>query len=188
MATSINDASRIILDRTGLDLALARMAAEIAASHVPPDGLAVLGIRRRGVHLAGRLCVKLEAILQRPVLNGVLDITLYRDDLTTVSERPVVRATDLPFDINNLNLVLVDDVLYTGRTVLAALSRVENLGRPRRVQLAVLIDRGHRQLPIQADYLGKSVQTGTDEIVEVHLSEEDGDDQVVVVKRPGYGD
>jgi len=184
MTKNTDNTARPIQDGAGIDLALARIAAEIVEKLEPSDGLAILGVRRRGVHLANRLCAKLEAILKRPVLSGVLDITLYRDDLTTVSDRPTLRGTSIPFDIGNLNVVLVDDVLYTGRTIRAALDSLENLGRPRRIQLAVLIDRGHRELPIQADYVGKFVQTGDDEIVEVRLMEEDGENQVVVVKRP----
>ena len=167
-----------------IDLALARIAAEIIEKLSPRDEFAIIGIRRRGVHLAQRLCAKVEAILKRSVLNGILDITLYRDDLTTISNRPMLRETSIEFDINNLSLVLVDDVLYTGRTVRAALDGLVDLGRPKRVQLAVLIDRGHRELPIQADYVGKYVQTADDEIVEVRLNEEDADERVVLVKRP----
>jgi len=117
-------------------------------------------------------------------LNGILDITLYRDDLTTIGTRPLLRETSIEFDINNLSLVLVDDVLYTGRTVRAALDGLVDLGRPKRVQLAVLIDRGHRELPIQADYIGKYVQTTENEIVEVRMKEEDGEENVVVVRKP----
>jgi pyrimidine operon attenuation protein/uracil phosphoribosyltransferase len=186
MTKDTDHTGRLILDSSGIDLSLARIAAEIVEKLGPSDGLAVLGIRRRGVHLASRLRAKLEAIRERPVLSGVLDITLYRDDLTTVSDRPTLRGTSIPFDIGNLNVVLVDDVLYTGRTIRAALDSLENLGRPRRIQLAVLIDRGHRELPIHADYVGKFVQTGDDEIVEVRLMEEDGESQVVVVKKPAH--
>ena len=167
-----------------IDLALARIAAEIVEKLSPRDEFAIIGIRRRGVHLAQRLCSKVEAILKRPVLNGILDITLYRDDLTTISNRPMLRETSIEFDINNVSLVLVDDVLYTGRTVRSALDGLVDLGRPKRVQLAVLIDRGHRELPIQADYIGKFVQTADDEIVEVRLNEEDGEERVVLVKKP----
>ena len=167
-----------------IDLALARIAAEIVEKLSPSDEFAIIGIRRRGVHLAQRLCTKVEAVLKRPVLNGILDITLYRDDLTTISNRPMLRETSIEFDINNVSLVLVDDVLYTGRTVRSALDGLVDLGRPKRVQLAVLIDRGHRELPIQADYVGKFVQTADDEIVEVRLNEEDGEERVILVKRP----
>lgn len=173
-----------LMNAAEIDLALARIAAEIIEKLSPHDEFAIIGIRRRGVHLAGRLCQKLEAILKRPVLNGILDITLYRDDLTTIANRPMLRETSIDFDVNNLSLVLVDDVLFTGRTVRAALDGLVDLGRPKRVQLAVLIDRGHRELPIQADYVGKYVQTFDDEMVEVRLNEEDQEERVILVKRP----
>ncbi len=174
---------KLLMTAAEMDLALARIAAEIVEKLSPRDEFAIIGIRRRGVPLGQRLCNKVEAILKRPISSGILDITLYRDDLTTVSTRPMLRETSIDFDINNLSLVLVDDVLYTGRTVRAALDGLVDLGRPKRVQLAVLIDRGHRELPIQADYVGKHVQTGDDEIVEVRVSEEDGEERVVLVKK-----
>ncbi len=175
---------KVLMTASEVDLALARIAAEIVEKLSPRDEFAIIGIRRRGVHLANRLCQKVEAILKKPVMNGILDITLYRDDLTTIGSRPTLRETSIEFDINNVSLVLVDDVLYTGRTVRAALDGLVDLGRPKRVQLAVLIDRGHRELPIQADYVGKVVQTADDEIVEVRMNEEDGEERVVLVKRP----
>ena len=167
-----------------IDLALARIAAEIIEKLSSREEFAIIGIRRRGVPLGLRLCEKIQATLKRPVLHGVLDITLYRDDLTTIGNRPMLRETSIEFDVNNLSLVLVDDVLYTGRTVRSALDGLVDLGRPRRVQLAVLIDRGHRELPIQADYVGKYIQTAEDEIVEVRLMDEDGEERVVLVKKP----
>ena len=175
---------KVLMTSGEMDLALARIAAQIVENLSPTDDFAIIGIRRRGVHLAKRLCGKIEAILSRSVLNGILDITLYRDDLTTVSNRPMLRETSIDFDINNVTLVLVDDVLYTGRTVRAALDGLVDLGRPRRVQLAVLVDRGQRELPIQADYVGKYVQTSDDEIVEVRMNEEDGEERVVLVRKP----
>ena len=175
---------KLLMNAAEMDLALARIAAEIVEKLSPRDEFAIIGIRRRGVHLGRRLCDKVSAILKRPTLSGILDITLYRDDLTTISNRPMLRETSIEFDINNLSLVLVDDVLYTGRTVRAALDGLVDLGRPKRVQLATLIDRGHRELPIQADYVGKYVQTADDEIVEVRMNEEDGEERVVLVKRP----
>lgn len=173
-----------IMDAREMDLALARIAAEIVEKLSDKGEFAIIGIRRRGVHLAQRLCDKIESLLNRPVLHGILDITLYRDDLTTVGSTPILRETSIDFDVHNLALVLVDDVLYTGRTVRAALDGLVDLGRPRQVQLAVMIDRGHRELPIQADYVGKHVQTAHDEIVEVRIREEDGEERVVLVKRP----
>jgi pyrimidine operon attenuation protein / uracil phosphoribosyltransferase len=175
---------KLLMTAAEMDLVLARISAEIVEKLGPRDDFALIGIRRRGVPLAERLCKKIEAILKRPVPFGILDITLYRDDLTTVSTHPMLRETLIDFDINNLSLVLVDDVLYTGRTIRAALDGLVDLGRPKKVQLAVLIDRGHRELPIQADYVGKNIQTAEDEIVEVRLNEEDEEERVVLVKRP----
>jgi pyrimidine operon attenuation protein/uracil phosphoribosyltransferase len=182
MTTKTGNTGRHIMDSAGIDLALSRIAAEIIENLGMAEDFGIIGIRRRGVHLARRLCGKIEAIRSRPVLNGTLDITLYRDDLTTLGDRPTLRETLIDFDINTRSLVLVDDVLFTGRTIRSALDGLVDLGRPRRVQLAVLIDRGHRELPIQADYVGKYVQTADDEVVEVLLKEEDGAEWVVVNK------
>ena len=175
---------KLLMTAAEIDLVLARISAEIVEKLGPRDEFAIIGIRRRGVPLAERLCRKLEAILKRPIPFGILDITLYRDDLTTISNRPMLRETLIDFDINNLTLVLVDDVLYTGRTIRAALDGIIDLGRPRRVQLAVLVDRGLRELPIQADYVGKHIQTSEDETVEVRLEEEDKEERVVLLRRP----
>ena len=175
---------KLVMTAAEIDLVLARISAEIVEKLSPQDEFAIIGIRRRGVHLAKRLCRRLEAILQRPIPFGILDITLYRDDLTTVSNRPMLRETLIDFDISNLSLVLVDDVLYTGRTIRAALDGIIDLGRPKRVQLAVLVDRGLRELPIQADYVGKHIQTAEDETVEVRLIEEDEEERVVLLRRP----
>lgn len=175
---------RLLMTAEEIDLALSRISAEIVERLSSHDDFAIIGIRRRGVHLAQRLCRKLEAILKRPIPMGILDITLYRDDLTSVSNRPMLRETQIDFDINNLDVVLVDDVLYTGRTIRAALDGIMDLGRPRRVQLAVLVDRGGRELPIQADYVGKHLPTPEDETVEVRLEEEDREERVVLLKKP----
>jgi pyrimidine operon attenuation protein/uracil phosphoribosyltransferase len=164
-----------------IDLVLARLAAEILEKLGPDEDFAIIGIRRRGVPLAERICARIAAARGRAVPLGILDITLYRDDLTTVSNRPMLRETCIDFDINGRSLVLVDDVLFAGRTIRAALDGLVDLGRPKRVQLAVLIDRGHRELPIQADYIGKVIQTEHDEIVEVRLREEDGEDNVILL-------
>jgi len=174
---------KLLMTAEEMDLVLARISAEIVEKLGPQDEFAIIGIRRRGVDLAQRLRGKLEAILKRPIPIGILDITLYRDDLTTISNRPMLRETLIDFDINNLSLVLVDDVLYTGRTIRAALDGIVDLGRPKRVQLAVLIDRGLRELPIQADYVGKHIQTAEDETVEVRMDEEDQEERVVLLKR-----
>ena len=171
-----------------IDLVLARITAEILEK-LEQEDFAIIGIRRRGVPLAERLCARIASARGRIPPLGILDITLYRDDLTTVSNRPMLRETRIDFDINDRCLILVDDVLFTGRTIRAALDGLVDLGRPKRVQLTVLADRGHRELPIQADYVGKVVQTEFDEIVEVHLREEDGEDGVVLLgpspRRPG---
>jgi len=175
---------KLLMTAAEMDLVLARISAEIVEKLGPKDEFAIIGIRRRGVPLAQRLCSRLEAILKRPIPIGILDITLYRDDLTTVSNRPMLRETLIDFDINNISVILVDDVLYTGRTIRAALDGIIDLGRPKRIQLAVLIDRGHRELPIQADYVGKHIQTAEDETVEVRLNEEDQEERVILFKRP----
>ena len=174
---------KLLMSAGEIDLALSRIAAEIVERFSSREEFAFIGIRRRGVHLAQRLSRKVESLLKRPVPMGILDITLYRDDLTTISSRPMLRETLINFDVNDLNLVLVDDVLYTGRTVRAALDGIMDLGRPRRVQLAVLIDRGGRELPIQADYVGKRIETAADETVEVRLNEEDGEERVILLKK-----
>lgn len=178
---------KLLMTAAEVDLVLARMSAEIAEKLGSPgshDEFAIIGIRRRGVHLARRLCDRLQSTLKRSIPFGILDITLYRDDLTTVSNRPMLRETLIDFGIDDLSLILVDDVLYTGRTIRAALDGIVDLGRPKRVQLAVLIDRGHRELPIQADYVGKHIETTEDETVEVRLNEEDGEERVMLLKRP----
>jgi pyrimidine operon attenuation protein / uracil phosphoribosyltransferase len=179
---------KLLMTAAEIDLALARISAEIVEKLSSQDEFAFIGIRRRGVPLAQRLCKRVETILKRRVPLGILDITLYRDDLTTVSNRPMLRETLIDFDISNLSLVLVDDVLYTGRTIRAALDGIVDLGRPKKVQLAVLIDRGNRELPIQADYIGKHVQTTEEEMVEVRLNEEDKEERVVLLKRPHPSD
>jgi len=175
---------KLVMSAEEIDLALARMSAEIVEKLSPQEEFAIIGIRRRGVHLAKRLCSRIEAIVKRSIPFGILDITLYRDDLTAVSNRPMLRETLIDFDIENRSLVLVDDVLYTGRTIRAALDGIVDLGRPRRVQLAVLIDRGLRELPIQADYVGKHIPTTEEESIEGRLEEEDQEERVVLLKRP----
>jgi pyrimidine operon attenuation protein / uracil phosphoribosyltransferase len=175
---------KLLMTGAEIDLVLARISAEILEKLGPHEEFAIIGIRRRGVPLAQRLCSKIEAILKRPIPLGILDITLYRDDLTTISNRPMLRETLIDFDMTNLSLILVDDVLHTGRTIRSALDGIVDLGRPKRVQLAVLIDRGHRELPIQADYVGKTIQTEEDEIIEVRLMEEDQEERVVLLRRP----
>lgn len=171
-----------IMDEEAVGRALRRMSHEIVERHGGTAGLWLVGIRRRGVPLAQRLAREINAFegLLPPI--GQLDITLYRDDLTTKHDRPQVGRTQMPGDPRGKSIVLVDDVLYTGRTVRAALDALVDLGRPAQIQLAVLIDRGHRELPIRADYVGKNVPTAKREVVEVRLLEIDGRDEVVIME------
>ena len=161
---------------------LARIAHEILERSHGLDDLALVGIRTRGVPIARRLAGIIKEISQRDVPTGALDITLYRDDLMrhAVGAQPVVRSTDIPFSIDDRRILLVDDVLYTGRTIRAALDALIEFGRPRSIQLVVLVDRGHRELPIKADYVGKNIPTSTTQSVQVHLAEVDGRDEVEV--------
>ena len=174
-------AERVVLDAQGVERALARITHEILERNKGTDGLALIGIRSRGVDLAARLAAKAAAIEGVQVPSGIIDITLYRDDLTRAAQQPQVKGTDIRFPLDERQVVLVDDVLFTGRTVRAALDALMDFGRPRSVQLAVLIDRGHRELPIRADYVGKNLPTSTSESVEVRLTERDGRDEVVLV-------
>jgi len=169
-----------IMDDIGIDRALTRIAHEVVESNKGVADVGLVGIRRRGGPLADRLAAKIEAIegVRPPV--GVLDITLYRDDLTTLANQPQVHRTEVFFEITGKNIVLVDDVIYTGRTVRAALDALIDLGRPRRIQLAVLIDRGHRELPIKPDFVGKNVPTSRTEVVSVLVDEIDGQNRVVI--------
>lgn len=175
-----------IMDNSRINRALARLASEIVEENQGANELYLVGIRRRGVPLANRMADKIADLEgERPPV-GILDITLYRDDLSTVGANPIVNRTELPINVENRNIVLVDDVLYTGRTIRAALDQLMDFGRPRRVQLAVLVDRGkeHRELPIQADYIGKLVPTKKSEIIKVMLSDYDDEESVVIVERP----
>ncbi len=172
-----------ILDKEAVSRALVRIAHEIIEKNKGTEGLCLIGIRNRGVYLAQRLAACIKNIEGANVLTGALDITLYRDDLALASGQPLVRKTEIDFDINGKNLILVDDVLYTGRTIRAALDALIDFGRPKSIQLAVLIDRGHRELPIRADYAGKNIPTSKDEAVEVRLERPDGKDEVVIVEK-----
>lgn len=174
-----------VLDETGIDRALTRIAHEILERAGGTEGLAMVGIRTRGVTLAQRIAQRLSAIESVKVPVGALDITLYRDDLGLKAEAPILRGTDIPFPVGGKTVVLVDDVLYTGRTIRAALDAIMDLGRPRMIQLAVLIDRGHRELPIRPDYVGKNLPTSRREIVRVELREHDGQDRVVIQEPEG---
>jgi pyrimidine operon attenuation protein/uracil phosphoribosyltransferase len=171
---------REVLDERGIDRALTRMAAEIVERAGEPAALALVGIRTRGVPLAARLCRKIREIEGYAPPQGAIDITLYRDDVLEGLPNPVVGSTEIPIDVKDRIIVLVDDVLFTGRTVRAALDALMDLGRPRAVRLAVLCDRGGRELPIRADHVGVSVETAADEVVKVGLSEVDGVDRVVL--------
>ncbi len=172
-----------LMSASEMDRTLVRLAHEILEKTGDLDRLAFVGIRRRGVPLARRLAAKIEAIEGRKIPVGTLDITLYRDDLSTVADRPVVSGTEIPFPVTGKDIVLMDDVLYTGRTVRAALDALFDQGRPARVQLLVLIDRGHRELPIEARYVGRHVQTADNEIIEVKFQEVDGTEKVLLVER-----
>lgn len=169
-----------IMDEAAMGRALTRIAHEIVEKNKGVDDVILVGIRTRGVPLARRLASRISRIEGREVPVGVLDITLYRDDLSTIAEQPVVHETDLPVDVNGRVVVLVDDVLYTGRTTRAAMDAVVDYGRPRRIQLAVLVDRGHRELPIRADYVGKNVPTARKEVVSVRLKETDDEERVII--------
>nr|WP_041667554.1 bifunctional pyr operon transcriptional regulator/uracil phosphoribosyltransferase PyrR [Acetohalobium arabaticum] len=171
-----------ILDQEGIQRALTRIAHEILEKNKGLDDLAVIGIRTRGVPLAERIAEKITEIEGEEVPVGILDITLYRDDLTTVAQQPIVHQTEIPFDITDKKVVLVDDVLYTGRTVRASLDALIDLGRPRAIQLAILIDRGHRELPIRADFVGKNLPTSQEEVVEVKLKEVDDAEEVILME------
>jgi pyrimidine operon attenuation protein/uracil phosphoribosyltransferase len=169
-----------IMDAEGVQRAITRIAHEILEKNKGTENTALIGIRRRGVPLAERLGRKIQEIEGTKLPIGVLDITLYRDDLSTLAEQPVVHRTEVPFSIINKRVLLVDDVLYTGRTVRAALDAIIDLGRPKSIQLIVLIDRGHRELPIRADFVGKNVPTSRREVIAVQLAEVDGVDKVVI--------
>jgi pyrimidine operon attenuation protein/uracil phosphoribosyltransferase len=172
----------VVMDADRMSRSLTRIAHEIVERNRGIGDLALVGIRERGVPLARRIAVELNRISNTDVPTGALDITLYRDDLMrqAVGPQPLVRSTDIPFDIDNRVILLVDDVLYTGRTIRAALDALIDFGRPRAIQLVVLVDRGHRELPIKADYVGKNVPTSRRESIQVRLQEVDGHDEVVI--------
>jgi pyrimidine operon attenuation protein/uracil phosphoribosyltransferase len=172
-----------LMSASEIDRTLVRLAHEILEKTKNLDELAFIGIRRRGVPLAMRLAAKIEALEKRTIPVGLLDINLYRDDLSTVDHKPVVNATEIAFSVQGKEIILMDDVLYTGRTIRAALDALFDHGRPARVQLLVLIDRGHRELPIEARYVGRTVQTTEDEIIEVKFQEIDQTEKVLVVER-----
>ena len=171
-----------VMDADRMSRALTRIAHEILERNRGTSDLALVGIRTRGVPLARRIAHSLRDINHEEVPTGALDITLYRDDLmrTAVGAQPVIRKTEIPFSIDDKRILLVDDVLYTGRTIRAALDALIEFGRPRAIQLVALVDRGHRELPIKADYVGKNLPTSLEESVQVYLEESDGRDEVVL--------
>jgi pyrimidine operon attenuation protein/uracil phosphoribosyltransferase len=180
MFTSDYKIKAVIMDEKSLNRTLSRLAHQIVESNRGAENLAFVGILTRGVQIAERLIEKIEPIEGRRLPLGMLDITFYRDDVLGSLKKPRVQKTDIPFDIDGKAVVLVDDVLYTGRTVRAALDALMDFGRPARIQLAVLIDRGHRELPIRADFVGKNVPTSRREIIKVQVEDVDGVDQVLV--------
>ncbi len=177
----------VIADEEEMRRAILRISHEIVERNKGVGNLALVGIRRRGVPLAERIREAISGMEGQEVPIGVLDITLYRDDLATISPQPVVNSTELPFNVEETTIVLVDDVLYTGRTIRAALEAIMDYGRPRSIQLAVLVDRGHRELPIRADYVGKNVPTSSREVVKVLLREEDEEDGIVIEEKEEAG-
>lgn len=170
----------VIMDADAMRRAIVRISHEIIERNKGVEDVVLVGIRTRGVPIAERLAAAIKNIEDVELPVGMLDITLYRDDLSTLAYNPIVHGTEIDLDLNGKTIVLVDDVLYTGRTIRAALDAVIDMGRPKAIQLAVMIDRGHRELPIRADFAGKNVPTSHKESVEVHLEELDGTDEVVI--------
>lgn len=177
---------KLVMDHSEIARALTRIAHEILERNRGTERLALVGIRTRGVYLAHRLVERIHEIEQVSVPSGELDITLYRDDLGMRKGTPTIRKTSIPFNITDMRVVLVDDVLFTGRTIRAAMDGLIDLGRPEEIQLAVLVDRGHRQLPIRANYIGKNIPTAHEEEVQVFL-EEEGEADRVVLRNPSRG-
>ncbi len=169
-----------VMNKDDIKRAMRRIAHEILERNASKKELAIVGIKNRGMFLAERLVQEIKHIDNYEIPIGALDITLYRDDLTQVSDQPVLKGTDITFDITGKKIVLVDDVLFTGRTIRCAMDELIDFGRPSAIQLAVLIDRGHRELPVKADYVGKNIPTSLNEAIEVRLSETDGVDEVVI--------
>ena len=176
----MKEKEQVVLQETDINRILARMAHEILEKHRGTEDLVLIGIRTGGVYLADRLATKILSIDGTAIPRGDLDITLYRDDWTRIGHQPVVQQTELPFSLDDKHVVLVDDVLFTGRTVRAAMDALIDFGRPDRIELAVLVDRGHRELPIQANYVGKHIETIHNNMVNVYLVEHDGRDEVTI--------
>ncbi len=173
---------KLIMNSSEIKRSLARIAHEIIERNRTTEGLVLIGMHTRGVPLARRLATNMEILEGKQVPVGALDISLYRDDLPSLNSQPTVQYTDIPVTIDGKSLVLVDDVLYTGRSTRAAMDALIDLGRPRSIQLAVLVDRGHRELPIRPDYVGKNVPSSRNEDIQVRLIEVDGADEVVIIK------
>ncbi len=171
-----------LLSKKDMDRALTRMAHEAIEKNKGIDRLCLVGIQRGGVHLAKRLSSKIKGIENKEIPVGSLDIAFYRDDLSIRKEQALVRKTDIPFEVTDLKIILVDDVLFTGRSIRAAMDALMDLGRPAAIQLAVLIDRGHRELPIKADFVGKNIPTSLNEKVEVQLEEDGLEDKIILEK------
>ena len=171
-----------IIDAAAFERTLTRLAHEILERNKGSETIALVGIRTRGEFLARRLARKIQEIEHKELQIGFLDITLYRDDLRGKLTQPLLKGTDIPFDVMDRNIILIDDVLYTGRTVRAALDEIIDLGRPASIQLGVMADRGHRELPIKADFVGKNIPTSQDEQVKVMMTESDGEDAVVLMQ------
>jgi pyrimidine operon attenuation protein/uracil phosphoribosyltransferase len=173
---------KVVLNREDIRRAITRIAHEIVERNHGCDGIVLIGVHTRGVPIAKRIAANISLFEKAEVLVGDLDISLHRDDLLSLDVQPVLRPTNIPTDIEGKRIVLVDDVLYTGRSIRAAIDALIEFGRPQYIQLVVLIDRGHREIPIRADYVGKNMPTSRDEQVEVRLEEIDGTDEVVIVK------
>lgn len=169
-----------LLNKKDIERIISRIAHEIIEKNKGTDGLCLIGIQRGGVHLAKRIASKIREVESINLPFGSLDISLYRDDINMNKPRPVLRRTDIPFDISGKRIILVDDVLFTGRSIRSAMDALMDLGRPSQIQLAVLVDRGHRELPIRADYVGKNIPTAKTENIEVCLEEEGAEDRVVI--------
>ena len=171
---------KVVMDAEGIERSLTRIAYEILERNKGTDNLIIIGIRKGGISLAERLCKKLSSIEGAEIMSGMLDITLYRDDVLTTGKRPAIESTYIPFPLDHKRVVLVDDVLFTGRTIRAAMDALMDFGRPELVQLAVLIDRGHRELPVRADFIGETLPSALWENISVNLTDNRNADEVVI--------